>query len=164
MSLLRSSANQTGWADQYQAQTGWANHSNERGLAWANRVKPCKSYFSRPYIHVHPRRIAFFVAQKCPWVGSTLPQVLAICAICAIWVLHAKHSPQVPCYMCYMCYISQGNPLNIHSPRVPCYMCYMCYMGLTRQPTEHPLSPGSLLYVLYVLYAQLCVFGQGGLS
>ena len=25
-------------------------------------------------------------------------------------------------------------------------------MGLTRQPTEHPLSPGSMLYVLYVLY------------
>ena len=28
----------------------------------------------------------------------------------------------------------------------------MCYMGLTRQATEPPLSPGSLLYVLYVLY------------
>ena len=52
-------------------------------------------------------------------------------AICAIWV-------------------SQGKPLNIHSPPGPCYMCYMCYMGLTRQATEHPLSPGSLLYVLYV--------------
>ena len=62
------------------------------------------------------------------------------------------HSPRVPCYMYYMCYILQGNPLNIHSPRVPCYMYYMCYMGLTRQPTEHPLSPGSMLYVLYVLY------------
>ena len=62
------------------------------------------------------------------------------------------HSPRVPCYMCYMCYISQGDPLNIHSPRVPRYMYYMCYMGLTRQPTEHPLSPGSMQYVLYVLY------------
>ena len=38
------------------------------------------------------------------------------------------------------------------SPTGPCYTCYMCYMGLTRQATEHPLSPGSLLYVLYVLY------------
>ena len=34
----------------------------------------------------------------------------------------------------------------------PCYMCYMCYMGLTRQPAELPHCPGSLLYVLYVLY------------
>ena len=77
--------------------------------------------------------------------------------MCMLYVLYVLYGPQpalprVPCYMCYMCYISQGNPLNIHSPRVPCYMYYMCYMGLTRQPTEHPLSPGSLLYVLYVLY------------
>ena len=28
----------------------------------------------------------------------------------------------------------------------------MCYMGLTRQAAEPPLSPSSLLYVLYVLY------------
>ena len=41
---------------------------------------------------------------------------------------------------------------NPHSPPRPCYTCYMCYMGLTWQATEHPLSPGSLLYVLYVLY------------
>ena len=63
----------------------------------------------------------------------TLPGLLAICAICAIWVLHA-------------------NPLNSHTARAPCYMCYMCYMGLTRQPAELPHCPGSLLYVLYVLY------------
>ena len=30
------------------------------------------------------------------------------------------------------------------------YVLYVLY--LTRQATEHPLSPGSLLYVLYVLY------------
>ena len=50
--------------------------------------------------------------------------------------------------------VRSANPLNIHSPRVPCYMCYMCYIsqGLTRQATEHPLSPSSMLYVLYVLY------------
>ena len=66
----------------------------------------------------------------------TVPRLLAICAICAIW-------------------FSQGKPLNIHSPPGPCYMYYMCYMGLTRQATEHPLSPGPLLYVLYVLYGPL---------
>ena len=42
-----------------------------------------------------------------------------------------------------------ANPLNSHTARAPCYMCYMCYMGLTRQPDEPPLSPSSLLYVLY---------------
>ena len=29
--------------------TGWANQSNERGLAWANRANPCKTYSSRPW-------------------------------------------------------------------------------------------------------------------
>ena len=44
--------------------TGWANQSNE--LAWANRAKPCEtSYSSRPYIHVHPGRIAFCGAKRC---------------------------------------------------------------------------------------------------
>ena len=42
-----------------------------------------------------------------------------------------------------------ANPLNSHTARAP---CYMCYMGLTRQPAELPHCPGSLLYVLYVLY------------
>ena len=42
-------------------------------------------------------------------------------------------------------------PPNPHSPPRPCYTCYMCYMGLTRQATEHPLSAGSLLFVLFVL-------------
>ena len=36
------------------------------------------------------------------------------------------------------------------SPGSLLYVLYVLY--LTRQPTEHPLSPGSLLYVLYVLY------------
>ena len=31
------------------------------------------------------------------------------------------------------------------SPPGPCYMCYMCYIS-----PEHPLSPASLLYVLYL--------------
>ena len=31
-------------------------------------------------------------------------------------------------------------------------MRYMCYMGLTRQAAKPPLSPSSLLYVLYMLY------------
>ena len=39
------------------------------------------------------------------------------------------------------------NPL---SPGSLLYVLYVLY--LTRQPTEHPLSPGSLLYVLDVLY------------
>ena len=61
------------------------------------------------------------------------------------------HSFRVPCYMCYMCYISQGKPLNIHSP--PGSLLYVLYvLYLTRQATEQPLSPGSLLYVLHVLY------------
>ena len=45
-----------------------------------------------------------------------------------------------------------AKPPNPHSLPRPCYTCYMCYMALTRRATEHPLSPGSLLYVLYVLY------------
>ena len=65
--------------------TGWANQSNERGLAWANRANPCKSYYSSAYIdvgtgviafcsatvqnelflHVAPRRIAFCGAKPC---------------------------------------------------------------------------------------------------
>ena len=64
------------------------------------------------------------------------------------------HSPPAPCYMCYMCYISQGKPLNIHSPRVPCCICAICAIS-HKQATEHPLSPGSLLYVLYVLYGPI---------
>ena len=36
------------------------------------------------------------------------------------------------------------------SPGSLLYVLYVLY--LTRQATEHPLSPGSLLYVLYVLY------------
>ena len=40
---------------------------------------------------------------------------------------------------------------NPHSP--PGSLLYVLYvLYLTRQATEHPLSPGSLLYVLYVLY------------
>ena len=53
-----------------------------------------------------------------------------------------------------------AKPLNPHSLRAPCYMCKMCYMGLTRQAAEPPLSPSSLLYVLYVPYysarAKIC--------
>ena len=41
---------------------------------------------------------------------------------------------------------TSANPPNPHSPRVPCCMCYMAISH-----TEHPLFPGSLLYVLYVL-------------
>ena len=81
-----------------------------------------------------PRRLC--QARQAPSRTLAVPQVLAVRAICAIWV-------------------SQGKPLNIHSPPGPCYMCYMCYMGLTKQATEHPLSPGSLLYVLYVLYGPI---------
>ena len=69
---------------QKQSSAGWANQSNQRGLAWATRAKPCKtSYSYRPYINVGPRRIAFCRAK--PHIGSTLPQLHAICAICAIW-------------------------------------------------------------------------------
>ena len=38
--------------------------------AWANRAKPCKkSYSSRPYMNIHPVRIAFCCAKphKCPF-------------------------------------------------------------------------------------------------
>ena len=56
-----------------------------------------------------------------------------------------------------------GEALQYNTPPAPCYMApnplspgsllYVLYvLYLTRQPTEHPLSPGSLLYVLYVLY------------
>ena len=57
-----------------------------------------------------------------------------------------SHTARAPCYMCYMCYMGLTR-----QPDEP-HMCYMCYMGLTRQPAEPPLSPSSLLYVLYVLY------------
>ena len=33
--------------------------------------------------------------------------------------------------------------------------CMVFAWFLTRQATEHPLSPGSLLYVLYVLYGPI---------
>ena len=45
-------------------------------------------------------------------------------------------------------------PPNPHSPTGPCYTCYMCYMGLTRQATEHPLSPGPC-YTCYMCYMAL---------
>ena len=41
---------------------------------------------------------------------------------------------------------AQLGALNLHSPPG----LYVLY--LTRQPTEHPLPPGSMLYVLYVVY------------
>ena len=42
------------------------------------------------------------------------------------------------------------------SPGSLLYVLYVLY--LTRQATEHPLSPGSLLYVLYVLYGiEACI-------
>ena len=65
------------------------------------------------------------------------------------------HSPPRPCYTCYMCYMGLTRQATEHPLSPGCYMCYMCYMGLTRQATEHPLSPGSLLYVLYVLYGPI---------
>ena len=41
-------------------------------------------------------------------------------------------------------------------PRSPGSLLYVLYvLYLTRQATEHPLSPGSLLYVLYVLYGPI---------
>ena len=43
------------------------------------------------------------------------------------------------------CYILQGNPLNIYSSE---FLAVLHMQDLTRQPTEHPLSPGFLLYVL----------------
>ena len=39
------------------------------------------------------------------------------------------------------------------SPGSLLYVLYVLY--LTRQATEHPLSPGSMLYVLYVLYGPI---------
>ena len=53
-----------------------------------------------------------------------------------------RNSPSTACHLHSL--RVRSNPPNIHSPRLPCYMCYMCYMALTRQATEHPLSPGFL--------------------
>ena len=45
----------------------------------------------------------------------------------------------------------RAKPLNLHSP--PGSLLYVLYvLYLTRQAAEPPLSPGSLLYVLYALY------------
>ena len=56
-------------------------------------------------------------------------------------------SPPAPCYMCYMCYMD-ANPLS------PGSLLYVLY--LTRQPTEHPLSPIPcyMCYMCYILHAK----------
>ena len=105
-------------------------------MSCKNRAKPCKKQAVPHVAKTMQKPCKMARTERQPRRTLTVPRVLAIRAICAIWV-------------------SQGKPLNIHSPRVPCYMCYMCYMGLTRQATEHPLSPGSLLYVLYVLHGPI---------
>ena len=77
----------------------------------------------------------FFFLGRIPTLGSAGLRCRAGAAgrLGAAGTKPNPHSPPGPCYMCYMCYISQGKPL-------------------ISQATEHPLSPGSLLYVLYVLY------------
>ena len=52
--------------------------------------------------------------------------------------------------ICAICAISHKATELPLSPGSLLYVLYVLY--LTRQATEHPLLPGSLLYVLYVLY------------
>ena len=53
-------------------------------------------------------------------------------------------------YVLYVLYLTRQPTEHPLPPGSMLYVLYVLY--LTRQPTEHPLSPGSLLYVLYVLY------------
>ena len=62
------------------------------------------------------------------------------------------HSSRVPCYMCYMCYILHAKPPNL--PGSLLYVLHVLY--LTRQAAEPPLSPGPcyMCYMCYILHAK----------
>ena len=56
-------------------------------------------------------------------------------------------------YVLYVLYLTRQATEHPLSPGSLLYVLYVLY--LTRQATEHPLSPGCLLYVLYVLYGPI---------
>ena len=66
---------------------------------------------------------------------------------------HAKNKLFHMLHVLYVLYLTRQPTEHPLSPGSLLYVLYVLY--LTRQPTEHPLFPGSLLYVLYVLYGPI---------
>ena len=117
--------------------------------------KPCKSYSSRPYINVGPVRIAFFqrkTVQKSYYSRVYIhvgPVVIAFCSAKMLF-LQAVHTC-TPCKNSISWRKTVQMSLGL-APLSPSSMLYVLYVLYGRQPAEPPLSAGSLLYVLYVLY------------
>ena len=124
-------------------------------MSCKNRAKPCKTVQAVP--RVMQKKLFVSCKKTCKLFHMSCKKSCSTCHEKKQAVPHAKTAKPCKKQAVPHAKTMQNAARTERQPAEPSlspgsllYVLYVLY--LTRQATEHPLSPGSLLYVLYVLY------------